>query len=253
MDMSIQDVHNLFSLIVKKTRNEFLSHEQIDEFLHMAQMEYYAMLLGNYKQYQPGRPVAPVVYGMTQRTLDDMNPFKEKVSFQNTPYNPTSNPYGVSDGILVLPDNYEYLESIQSLAYKNGISRERPVKIVDGEEWAWRVDSVMLPPTQYDPIAMMDGAGGTVNGFDIGDKRRVRFAPKSISGTLYYFRLPNKPFYAYIVVGRTETFNPNTSVDLEWNTVSTMNIIVRALQLAGVRTEDNLVVQAMNNEEMTGE
>lgn len=251
--MGIQEVHTIFELIVKKTRNEFLSHEQIDDFLHMAQVEYFSMLLGNYKQYQPGRPVAPVTYGMTQRTLDDINPFKEKLIFQNTPYDPVLNPYGVSNGILVLPDNYEYLESIQSYAYKDGNVRERPVKIVDGEEWAWRIDSVMLPPTQYDPIAMMDGAGGVINGFDISNKKRVRFAPVSISGTLHYFRSPVKPFYSYVVVGRTETFNAGSSVDLEWNISSTMNIIIRALQLAGVRTEDSVVIQAMNNEEMTSE
>lgn len=251
--MSIQDVHRIFELIVKKTRNEFLSHEQIDDFLHTAQIEYFAMLLGNYRQYQPGRPVAPVVYGMTQRTLDDLTVFKEKITFQNTPYHPGNNPYGVSDGILVLPNNYEYLESIQSLAYANGIARERPVKIVDGEEWAWRHDSAMLPPSQYDPIAMMDGAGGVVNGFNIVDRRRVRFAPKSISGYLYYFRTPAKPVYAYTLNGRVETFNANNSVDLEWNITSTMNIITRALQLAGVRTEDQMVVSAMNNEEITSE
>lgn len=251
--MTISETHRLFELIVKKTRNEFITHEQIDDFLHIEQMRYFSMLLGNFKQYQSGRPVPPVVYGQTQRTLDELNPFKEKITFITAAYNPVTMPYGVYDGILVLPSDYEYLESIHALVYKNGATRERPVAILDGEEWANRVDSAMMPPTKMDAIARLEGAGGVINSFDIGTRNKIRFAPKDISGYLFYFRTPAKPNYVYTLSGRTEVHDATTSQNLEWGTVAAMNILIGALQLAGVRTEDALLVNSMAQNEAKSE
>jgi hypothetical protein len=251
--MTIAETHRLFELIVKKTRNEYIKHEEIDDYLHMEQMRYFSTLLGNFKQYQAGRPVPPVTYGQTQRTLDELNPFKEKITFTTGAYNPVTLPYGVYDGILVLPTDYEYLESIQSVVYKNGVTRERPVSVIDGEEWAGRADSAIMPPTKMDAIARLEGRGGTVNSFDVGTRHKIRFLPKDISGHLFYFRTPAKPEYVFTLSGRTETHDAAASQDLEWGTVAAMNILIGALQLAGIRTEDALLVQTMAQNEAKSE
>lgn len=244
--MTIAETHRIFSLILKKTQNEYMPHEDIDDLLHVAQMDYFANLLGNYKQYQAGRSVPTVVYGQTQRTLDELNPFKEKITFMKAPYNATTMPYGVTDGVLVLPSDYEYLDSVYGIVLKNGDRRERGIKVVDGEEWARRLDSAMNPPSKMNTVAMLDGAGGTVNDIDIEDRKRLKFAPEDVSGYLYYFRTPARPEYVYTLVGRVETHDAASSTDLEWNTVSAHNIIIRALKLAGVITEDPVVLQTMS-------
>lgn len=247
--MTIEETHRLFELVVKKTRNEFIPHEEVDDYLHIAQMSYFADLLGNLKRY--GRQ--PLVYGANQRTLDELNPFKEQVTFFTAAYNPVTTPYGVYDGVLVLPSDYEYLESIVSVVQKNGTTRERPVSVIDGEEWANRADSAMMPPTKMDAIARMEGTGGTVNSFDVGTRHKIKFLPKDISGRLFYFRTPARPEYVYTLTGRVETHDAAASQDLEWNTVSAMNIIIRALQFAGIKTEDAMLIQAMAQEEMKNE
>lgn len=253
--MTIAEFHRLYKLVSDKSGSDYTSHEEIDDLANIAQLEYFSMLIGNFRQHQPGRPVPPVVVGQTSRTGEELSPFKSTIAFFTQPYDPTTAPYGVTDGVLALPLDYEHMSGVDSLFVKNGEARVRPVQEMDDEEWAGRVDSAMMPPTKQEPIYRYYGKGGTLNGFDIGEKKKLEFRPKDISGNLTYYRKPAKPNYVYTIntTTRVETHDANASTDLEWGEVATMNILVRTLQLAGIKQADQMLYQAMGADKMQDE
>lgn len=253
--MLIAEFHRLFKLVADKSGSDFFTHEQIDDFAHMAQMSYFAMLCGNYKQYQPGRSVAPVTVGQTSRTNEELNPFLTKIEFFTANYDPTTAPYGVTNGVLALPLDYEHMDSVISVVFQNGSRRDRPVQELDGEEWAYRVDSSLIAPTKKDAIYKFVGKGGTLNSIDIGEKQKLEFRPKDISGYVSYYRTPARPEYVYTIntTTRVETHDAAASTDLEWGEVAAMNILVRSLQLAGIKSADQMLYQAMSADKMQDE
>lgn len=253
--MTIFEVDRLFKLVSDKSGSDYWPHENIMDFLHIAQLGYFSMLIGNYKQQQANRPVAPVAVGQNSRTNEELNPFKAKIAFFTMPYDPTTAPYGVTNGELALPIDYEHMSAIISLASQGGETRERPITELDDEEWANRADSDFIVPSKLHAIYRFNGKGGTLNSIDIGEKMKLEFRPKDVSGHLTYYRTPRKPVYSYTIntATRVETYDASTSVDLEWGEVATINILVRALQLAGVPQSDQLLLQAMTADKMTEE
>lgn len=253
--MTISEFHILFRLVSDKSGSDYTSHEEIDRLAHVAQLEYFSMLIGNYKQYQAGRAVAPVVVGQTSRTSSELNPFRTRIDFYSIPYNPTTFPYGVTDGILALPSNYEHMDAVMSVSSTNGEPRVRPVQEVDNEEWAYREDSAMIVPSKVNAIYRYAGVGGTLNDEDIDGLHKLEFRPKDISGHLWYYRTPAAPNYVYTIntTTRVETHDAAASTDLEWGEVATMNILVRTLQLAGVKHADQMLYQAMTADKMQDE
>jgi len=120
------------------------------------------------------------------------------------------------------------------------------VQEVDGEEWARRADSGLIVPNKISAIYRWKGKGGTLNNNSVGERLLLEFRPKDISGRVFYYRRPRKPNYVYTLNGRVETHDPNASQNLEWSDAATINIIIRALQLAGVPQADVQLQSAMN-------
>ncbi len=248
--MTIAQFHQLFRLVADKSGSDYFPHEQIDQLAQVAQMEYFGMLIGNYKQYQQGRPVAQVVAGQTSRTNEELNPFKAKIDFFTAPYDPANAPYAVDNGLLRLPSDYEHMSAVVSVVFQNGSRRDRPVQELDDEEWANRVDSSLIVPSKKDAIYRFAGVWAV----SANDKRHLlEFRPKDISGHVSYYRTPARPNYVYTLNGRVETHNAAASTDLEWGEVAATNILVRSLQLAGIKSADQLLAQVMGQNKMTEE
>lgn len=67
-----------------------------------------------------------------------------------------------------------------------------------------------------------------------------------------YLKVPTRPVWAYTTVNSRPVFDPNNSVDLEWNPVHHLSIIKGALTYLGVAVEDNDLVQYFDNKKTTG-
>lgn len=248
--MNIAQFHQLFKLVADKSGSDYFPHEQIDQLANVAQMEYYGMLLGNYKQYQQGRSVAQVVIGQTSRTNEELNPFKTKIDFFTGTYDTTTSPYAVDNGLLTLPADYEHISSAISVVFQDGSRRDRPIQEVDDEEWANRVDSSLIVPSKKDAIYRFAG----MRTISANDKRHLlEFRPKDVSGHVSYYRTPAKPNYVYTMNGRVETHDAAASTDLEWGEVAAINILVRSLQLAGIKSADQVLAQVMGQNKMSEE
>ena len=212
--MDLQDAHDWIRYVLKKERGAFITPPEIDTLLHRAQMWHYNDLFD--------------VYGKTQKIEDALGVFSQPFTFTST-----------SGGLVTLPTDitvnpcYEHLLSIYVQYYDNTLARTRrnSIKILSEDEIAERLNSQILEPTVTSPVGIET------------DKGKFQLYPETtISGKGYYLRLPKKPVFAYTMTGRTITYNPSTSVQLEWNESSMNKIMIMAVQFAGVNLQDNTIV-----------
>jgi hypothetical protein len=210
--MQLNDFHDIVRYFVNKEQGGWLSPEEIDNLTHRAQMAWYATCLN--------------IYGKNQKSTDPLNVFSEKLPFTTA-----------SDGKVSLPKTEgvdPYFESLLSVSvsyYDGTKNRFKPVKMLSEDEISERLDSQILAPTSTDPVGMESADS-------------IQLYPQvSLTGYVYYLRRPKKPVFAYAQTGRTITYNPSTSVQLEWAETSINKILMKTINMFGVNLSDELVLQ----------
>ena len=224
--MGIDDTHKMILFMLDKTQTQFVSHEQIDDALHMAQMQRFMELYGNIKEYQPGRPIPRSAYGMTQAIDDELKPFKVTES-----YTTTSNALVNFSG---LSGTYAHLLGLRIVYMENGVEQQSGVKVLSEDQIAQRINSQIIAPTDNQPVALIGSSS-------------IQLFPDNKAHTVMvsYLRLPNKPVYSYTLGsdGRTVTFDSANSVNLEFPDTSYNDIVMKALNLLSVNTKDAFLNQ----------
>ena len=99
MDLLIY--HNTILDLLRKERLDIPTHQVIDEFTHVAQLEFFE---DQYKKY-----------GETQEDQDSLAPFKKHIPFTSD-----------SSGNIIYPDDYGHLISVYTITYDN--NRLLPVR-----------------------------------------------------------------------------------------------------------------------------
>lgn len=213
--MTLKEIHDFILLVIDKEISGWVRPEDIDQALDRSSMSIFRSMLKG--------------YAINQEYQDALSPFKTPHVFTNT----TS-----SAGVITLPENYVHLLSITALVFDNDqqSNRQLPVEVVNADELAERLGSQLKPVTSNKPIAHFIGV----------ENKRTRiqlFPSKPAVGQVWYLKRPNKPEFKYTQSGRTVTYNPDTSVQLEWGEVETNAVIYQALQLLGVNLSDEQMVQ----------
>jgi len=210
-----------------KDRTAHLTPEEIDAALDRAQMREFRYLIGDERGYQQGRPQPTVAYGMSRKIETVLNSFRVKVRGSTGDYHPVERPhYNGPDGIQVLPDDFEYMLSIVLRNEKSG-----RVKLIDEDELWSVMDSEIVAPTSDHPVAILAGAGGTVNSHDINNHKIQYFPEEGIYVTYWYLRRPAAPSMSYTMSGRTFTYDSAASTQMEWPDLHIERIIQRAVAL----------------------
>jgi hypothetical protein len=223
--MTIKDVHDWIRFVTRKYQSGYHSHEQIDSVLDRAQMDVFIDTYGNDKQYQPGRPVPPTVYGETIFIHHALEPFKEKYNFTtiDTP-----------GGLVSMPSACQIILALHTKAFNARLGRDavRRVEVMNEEEVIDRLESQVAPVSLYNPIAL------------VSDKNKIQLYPEQPQqGTVFYLRRPLAPRYNYSVSGRVETYVPSGSQDLEWKDIFLNRVISKALVYLGLNLSDAEVLQ----------
>jgi hypothetical protein len=222
--MTIQEVHNRFNLAVRKEQEGSFTPTEVSRFLDMAQMELFNSLYGNVRSFDPVSQRAAVGYGASQRINDALSPFKSKYTFTTST---------TASGIVTLPSNYMFLISLTTTQYNSTLGRNinYGVSVVNEEELQSRLESQVVPVALTGPIAVINSG-----------KQIQLFPDTAQNGFVFYFRRPLAPIYNYTQSGRTITYNPTGSQDLEWGEQDINNILVKALSYAGVSMSSNDIV-----------
>ena len=233
--MGIEDTHKMILFMLDKTQLEYVSHERIDDALHMAQMQRFMELWGNMREYQPGRPIPRVAYGMTQSVDDELKKFKTTETYTTA-----------ADGLVnfsSLTQSYAHLLGLRIVYTEDNVERQSGVKVLSEAQIAQRINSQIVAPTDNDPVAL------------IGNTSIQLFPDNKVHEVIVsYLRLPAKPKYAYSVGsdGRTITFDSANSVDLEFPDTSYNDIVMKTLNLLSVNTKDAFLNQYSQLKTQTG-
>lgn len=211
--MNISEVVDFLNFWINKKTNSYLTIDECVSILDRSQIALYS----DYKSK----------YATSQEIKDALSPFRATYDF--TPTNTIS-------GYIVIPSNSNYLDllDIQITFQISNRTMYFPVELVNEDERANRLNSQIDPVTSTSPIGEQTAP------------RYFRLYPQSIgyTGTVTYFRRPVKPVYSYTIIsGRVPVYLPDSSVQLEWRESEIDEIVIKALQIAGINLSDEEISQ----------
>jgi hypothetical protein len=233
--MTIKQTHDIILDLMEKSVGDYKSHEQIDDALHMAQLDKFVELHGNPKTFQPGRPVPLIGYGQNDKIHADLRNFKVTVSLI---------PGNTASGQWSLPAGFLYPISCW-LVYQDAASRNRylDIPIIDENELASARNSQISPLGANRRVATLE------DGY-------LQFHPNSTitGGEIRYLTTPTKPNYSYTYnsTTRVETHDAGASTNLDWPDTVVKDIIYKALVILGVPMEDPVLMQFGQQKHLAG-
>lgn len=203
MAYNINDVYNFLVFIVRKERGVFITIPEAMQTIDNAQLE-------ATEDWFAG-------YGVTQILHDAIRKLRSQVQFTSS-----------SDGQITFAA--DYLHMIGNPYTVTG-STINAVRFVNEDELPFALTSQLRPVSTFKPIAK-DTSGG------------FQLYPQSTQTGFYnYLRRPNAPVLGYTQTGRTITYDPNTSTQLEFTDVYINNIIARALKFWGINMAEQDIQQ----------
>lgn len=203
MAYNINDVYNFLVFIVRKERGVFITIPEAMQTIDNAQLEATEDWFSQ--------------YGVTQIIHDAIRKLRSQVQFTST-----------SDGQAAFAS--DYLHMIGNPYTVTG-STINAVRFVNEDELPFALTSQLRPVSTSKPIAK-----DTSVGFQI-------YPQSTQTGFYNYLRRPATPVLGYTQTGRTITYNPNTSVQLEFTDVYINNIIARALKFWGINMAEQDIQQ----------
>ena len=194
---------------------------QLNIAFQVANIDFFQKRYGLPEEYIPGMPIPSQSYEVTQKIKDDLRAVKERVVIPVDEF-----------GIMILPDNYvhktaiEYNKITNSEDCENPTASSREVEIIDDDKWSSRKSATIMKPTLDFPICNFQ-------------KDSIRFEPKNLKEVeLSYLRTPNKPIWGYVFQGGIEVYDPNTSVQFDWNYILFPDIASRVAKYLGWNLRD---------------
>jgi hypothetical protein len=218
MAYTIEEIHNRFLQLIDKEKNGYITPEEIDRLLDIAQMEELNELYGN-----PRKDGVPMHLGRSQSINDQLSPFVKSYALSNA---------NTSGGTVSMPSDYLFSVTLYYHEPKPGGFNKRFVTPITEEELSYRLTSQVIPTSQSNPVYVH--RQGALKVFD-GSSPASTFA-----GELVYLKRPSKPRFGYTQSGRTIIYNPNPilSTQMEWFDSSINNIIYRAISIGGFTLAD---------------
>lgn len=124
------------------------------------------------------------------------------------------------------------------------------VEFLSEDQWAYRISSKLLEPSVTEPICKMLDVSGEVESLANGQPVLIPFASRrqvqlwpEIAYTLecVYLRRPAKPVFAYTLTNRQVTYDPNASVQSEWNDQALTVVMELAMNILAQNVQDQVL------------
>lgn len=162
-------------------------------------------------------------YAISQEVKDSLSPFREIYNFTTA----------VSGNIIIPDTNYLDLLDIQIYFQVSNRTVYAPVKLINEDERANRLNSQIDPVTITSPIGEQTGL------------RSFKLYPNgTYNGNVTYLRRPVKPVMGYNVIsGRVIVYDSNTSTQLEWRETDIIPVLLKGLESMSI----NLSAQEVQN------
>lgn len=201
---------------------------QLNNAFQAANIDLFKLRYGLPEDYQPGLPMPPQGYEVTQKMKDDLRACKVITTL---PVN--------SSGEMILPSDYvhrtaiTYKKIINSTTGGDPTEYRKSVESIDDNKWDERLDNSIKTPSIDFPVCnfMVD---------------RIRFSPKTLGQVEFsYLKVPSKPVWGYLTTTGVEVYNPSTSTNFDWNEILFTDIAKIVISYLSINLRDSELHNAM--------
>jgi len=226
-------MYRICQFAVNKAQNGYLTPSEFNLVINQAQVSYQDYLLGEFQQYQYGRPQARITYSQNENIRQRLTPLITEATLT---INGTS-------GEASYPNDYVQVDSIITSDFKR-------------VRYAQQDSLYSYYNSEIDPIA--------TNPIYLIESGKFQFYPKTLgTAILTYIKDAPEIVWAYTTVSGRPVYAPTQTgvgvtpttgtVQPVWDNVDLLEIITRALKLIGLNLQDGMVEQYANQITQTGQ
>jgi hypothetical protein len=220
--MNVNDMYRICQFAVNKAQNGYLTPSEFNLTINQAQVSYQDYLLGEFQQYQYGRPQARINYSQNENIRQRLSPLITSATL-------TIN----GSGEAVYPADYVQADTIITTAFNR-------VRFVQ-QDALYSYYNSQIDPIATNPIYLLEPTG-------------FQFYPLTLgSAILTYVKDAPEIVWGYTTVSGRPVYSSGTSVQPVWDNVDLLEIIARALKLIGLNLQDGQVQQYANQVTQTGQ
>jgi hypothetical protein len=213
--MNVNDMYRICQFAVNKAQNGYLTPSEFNLTINQAQVSYQDYLLGEFQQYQYGRPQARINYSQNENIRQRLSPLITNATL-------TIN----GSGEVAYPADYVQADTIITTAFKR-------VRFVQ-QDSLYSYYNSEIDPIATNPIYLLEPTG-------------FQFYPVTLgSAILTYIKDAPEIVWGYTTVSGRPVYSSGTSVQPVWDNVDLLEIISRALKLIGLNLQDGQVQQYAN-------
>lgn len=221
--MNVNDMYRICQFAVNKAQNGYLTPSEFNLTINQAQVSYQDYLLGEFQQYQYGRPQARINYSQNQNIRQRLTPLLVETTL-NINSTTGQSPY---------PADYVQTDTVMTSSF----NRVRYVQ----QDALYSFYNSQIDPIASNPIYLLEPTG-------------FQFYPVTLgSAILTYVKDAPEIVWAYTTVNGRPVYSSGTSVQPVWDNVDLLEIIARALKLIGLNLQDGQVQQYANQVTQTGQ
>jgi hypothetical protein len=220
--MNVNDMYRICQFAVNKAQNGYLTPSEFNLTINQAQVSYQDYLLGEFQQYQYGRPQARINYSQNENIRQRLSPLITSATLNIN-----------GSGEAVYPADYVQADTIITTAFNR-------VRFVQ-QDALYSYYNSQIDPIATNPIYLLEPTG-------------FQFYPVTLgSAILTYVKDAPEIVWGYTTVSGRPVYSSGTSVQPVWDNVDLLEIIARALKLIGLNLQDGQVQQYANQVTQTGQ
>jgi hypothetical protein len=231
--MNVNDMYRICQFAINKAQNGYLTPAEFNLVINQAQISYQDFLLGEFQQYQYGRPQARVNYSQNENIRQRLTPLITEATLT---INSTT-------GESPYPADYIQVDAVVTNDFKR-------VRFVP-QDSLYSYYNSEIDPVVTNPIYLIE-------------PNKFQFYPKTLgSAILTYVKNAPDIVWAYTTVSGRPVYAPTQTgvgvtpttgtVQPVWDDVDLLEIITRALKLIGLNLQDGIVSQYANQITQTGQ
>ena len=231
--MNVNDMYRICQFAVNKAQNGYLTPSDFNLVINQAQTSYQDYLLGEFQQYQYGRPQARINYSQNENIRQRLTPLITEATLT---INSTT-------GESPYPVDYVQVDAVVTTDFKR-------VRFVP-QNSLYSYYNSEIDPVVTNPIYLIE-------------PNKFQFYPKTLgSAVLTYVKNAPDIVWAYTTVSGRPVYAPTQTgvgvtpttgtVQPVWDDVDLLEIITRALKLIGLNLQDGMVSQYANQITQTGQ
>ena len=229
--MNVNDMYRICQFAVNKAQNGYLTPSEFNLTINQAQVSYQDYLLGEFQQYQYGRPQARINYSQNENIRQRLSPLIAETTLT---INGTS-------GEAPYPADYVQADAVRT----NTFDRVRYVQ----QDSLYSYYNSKIDPVATNPIYLLEPTGFQFYPVTLG----MSGTSGNGSAVLTYVKDAPQIVWAYTIVSGRPVYDSASSVQPVWDNVDLLEIIARALKLIGLNLQDGQVQQYANQVTQQGQ